>query len=72
VLTRWIVALSRYHNILKAEDAWVIDYDSAGPNDAKPTKSALRLKDLLETITGISFSSIPDLIYIVYNLMYHT
>ncbi|KAH0614521.1 uncharacterized protein H6S33_000157 [Morchella sextelata] len=44
-------ALSRYHNILKAEDAWVIDYDSAGPNDAKPTKSALRLKDLLETIT---------------------
>lgn len=44
-------ALSRYHNILNAEDAWVIDYDSAGSNDAKPTKSALRLKDLLETIT---------------------
>lgn len=45
------VALSRYHNILSADDAWVIDYDSADPNDTKPTKSAIRLKDLLETIT---------------------
>ncbi|KAL7275623.1 hypothetical protein RUND412_001434 [Rhizina undulata] len=44
-------ALSRYQNILSAEDAWVLDYDSVEANETKPTKSAMRLKDLLETIT---------------------
>lgn len=47
----YTVALSRYQNIINAEDAWQIDYDSVEANEAKPTKSALRLKDLLETIT---------------------
>lgn len=46
------VALSRFQNILNADDAWQIDYDSVEEHDAKPTKSAIRLKDLLETITG--------------------
>ncbi|RPA89814.1 hypothetical protein L873DRAFT_1822137 [Choiromyces venosus 120613-1] len=44
-------ALSRYHNILDAEDAWVLDYDSVEPKETKPTKSAIRLRDLLETVT---------------------
>jgi len=55
------VALSRYHTILAAPDAWVLDYDSVEPADSKPTKSAIRLKDLVETVTDgyrplISFS----------------
>jgi hypothetical protein len=54
-------ALSRYHNILSASDAWVLDYDAVLPAESKPTKSTLRLKDLLENITDsyrplISFS----------------
>lgn len=54
-------ALARYQNILESEDAWQIDYDSVDPGDSKPTKSAMRLKDLLETVTDtyrplISFS----------------
>ena len=55
------VALSRYHTILAAPDAWILDYDSVEPTDSKPTKSAIRLKDLIETVTDsyrplISFS----------------
>lgn len=46
------VALSRFQNILSADDASQIDYDFVEEHDAKPTKSAIRLKDLLETITG--------------------
>ncbi|KAI5820175.1 TIP-1 family-domain-containing protein [Pyronema omphalodes] len=54
-------ALSRYHSILDAPDAWVIDYDIVEASESKPTKSATRLKDLLETVTEsyrplISFS----------------
>ncbi|TGZ85375.1 hypothetical protein EX30DRAFT_314397, partial [Ascodesmis nigricans] len=54
-------ALARYESIITADDAWEIDYDSVDPADSKPTKSAMRLKDLLETITEtyrplISFS----------------
>ncbi|KAF8437405.1 TIP-1 family-domain-containing protein [Terfezia claveryi] len=44
-------ALSRYQNIVNADDAWQIDYDSVEEHEAKPTKSAMRVKDLLETIT---------------------
>ena len=51
-LSPFIVALSRYQNILVAKDAWEIDYDSVEEREAKPTKSAIRLKDLLEAITG--------------------
>jgi hypothetical protein len=54
-------ALSRYQTILAAPDAWTLDYDSVEPFDSKPTKSAIHLKDLLETVTDsyrplISFS----------------
>ncbi|KAK9371018.1 TIP-1 family-domain-containing protein [Lipomyces kononenkoae] len=44
-------ALARYEEIITAPDAWVIDFDSVGDTESKPTKSALRLRDLLETIT---------------------
>ena len=47
-----LVALSRYQNIISANDAWQIDDDSVEANETKPTRSAIRLKDLLETITG--------------------
>ncbi|KAF3938505.1 hypothetical protein ABW19_dt0206149 [Dactylella cylindrospora] len=53
---KWLVveknfALARYENIIAAEDAWVIDYDTVEPHETKPTKSALRVKDLLELVT---------------------
>jgi RAD50-interacting protein 1 len=54
------VALSRYQTIVSAKDAWEIDYDSVDPSMTKSTKSAIRLKDLLETITG--YSSFPPLV----------
>ncbi|KAK6541193.1 hypothetical protein TWF694_008562 [Orbilia ellipsospora] len=44
-------ALARYENIIAAEDAWIIDYDSVEPNETKPTKSAFRVKELLELVT---------------------
>lgn len=44
-------ALSRYHTILTGEDAWTLDYDSVQAHETKPTRSALRLKDLLEAVT---------------------
>ncbi|KAJ6262705.1 hypothetical protein Dda_1261 [Drechslerella dactyloides] len=44
-------ALDRYENIIAAEDAWVIDYDSVEPSETKPTKSAFRVKELLELVT---------------------
>ena len=47
--------------MITAEDAWALDFDSLEHGSTKPTKSAIRLKDLLETITEryrplISFS----------------
>ncbi|KAK9313003.1 TIP-1 family-domain-containing protein [Lipomyces starkeyi] len=44
-------ALTRYQEIITTPDAWVIDFDSVGETESKPTKSALRLRDLLETIS---------------------
>ncbi|KAF3919654.1 hypothetical protein ABW20_dc0105125 [Dactylellina cionopaga] len=44
-------ALARYENIIAADDAWIIDYDSVEPNETKPTKSAFRVKELLELVT---------------------
>ena len=49
------VALSRYQNIIQADDASEIDYDSLDPGATKPTKAAIRVNDLLETITGERF-----------------
>ncbi|KZF24559.1 RINT-1 family protein [Xylona heveae TC161] len=53
---RWLqvekdFALSRYHNILETADSGEIDYDSVDPGITKPTKAAIRVNDLLETIT---------------------
>ncbi|KAK6505391.1 hypothetical protein TWF481_007296 [Arthrobotrys musiformis] len=53
---KWLVvekdfALARYENIIAAEDAWAIDYDAVEPNETKPTKSAFRVKELLELVT---------------------
>ncbi|KAI9785874.1 MAG: hypothetical protein M1816_008201 [Peltula sp. TS41687] len=63
---RWLeveknFALSRYQSIVDAKDAGEIDYDSVEPAATKPTKAAIRVNDLLETITEryrplISFS----------------
>ncbi|KAK9458490.1 TIP-1 family-domain-containing protein [Lipomyces oligophaga] len=44
-------ALARYKEIIEAQDAWIVDFDASGLGEAKPTKSALRLKDLLEAVS---------------------
>ena len=44
-------AMTRYENIIKATDNWEIDYDSVDPGMTKPTKAAIRVNDLVETIT---------------------
>ncbi|KAI9680836.1 MAG: hypothetical protein M1817_004276 [Caeruleum heppii] len=44
-------ALSRYQNIIDSPDAGEIDLDSVEPSVTKPTKAAIRVNDLLETIT---------------------
>ncbi|KAI9804130.1 MAG: hypothetical protein M1825_001532 [Sarcosagium campestre] len=53
---RWLqvekeFALSRYQDIIDAPDGREIDYESVEPNATKPTKAAIRVNDLLETIT---------------------
>ncbi|CBX98007.1 similar to RINT-1 family protein [Plenodomus lingam JN3] len=54
---RWLqvekdFALSRYQNIVEAPDFGDLDYESVDPKSTKPTKGAIRVNDLLETITG--------------------
>ena len=44
-------ALDRYHNIISSPDSGDIDYDSPLPGTTKPTKGAIRVNDLLETVT---------------------
>ncbi|MCJ1398688.1 hypothetical protein MMC11_001889 [Xylographa trunciseda] len=44
-------ALSRYENIIAPAESREIDYDSVDPGMTKPTKAAIRVNDLLETIT---------------------
>ncbi|KAF2846034.1 RINT-1 family protein-like protein [Plenodomus tracheiphilus IPT5] len=53
---RWLqvekdFALSRYQNIVEAPDFGDLDYESVDPKSTKPTKGAIRVNDLLETIT---------------------
>ncbi|OCK84908.1 hypothetical protein K432DRAFT_378152 [Lepidopterella palustris CBS 459.81] len=53
---RWLqvekdFALARYQNIISAPDNGDLDYDSVDPGSTKPTKGAIRVNDLLETIT---------------------
>ncbi|KAF2500015.1 hypothetical protein BU16DRAFT_452672 [Lophium mytilinum] len=44
-------ALSRYQEIISAPDTGDLDYESVNSNATKPTKGAIRVNDLLETIT---------------------
>ncbi|KAI4204276.1 MAG: hypothetical protein LQ350_001256 [Teloschistes chrysophthalmus] len=44
-------ALSRYHSIITPSTSFEIDYDSVEPTATKPTNAAIRVNDLLETIT---------------------
>ena len=48
---RFLVALSRYQDIIDAPESGEIDYDSVGHSATKPTYAAIRVNDLLETIT---------------------
>ena len=53
---RWLLvekdfALIRYKDIIEAPESFEIDYDSVDPNATKPTHAAVRVHDLLETIT---------------------
>lgn len=51
-LTELVVALSRYQEIIEAPESGEIDYESVDPGATKPTNGAIRVNDLLETITG--------------------
>ncbi|KAJ4384746.1 hypothetical protein N0V86_000348 [Didymella sp. IMI 355093] len=44
-------ALKRYHEIVEADDWRDLDYESVDMKATKPTKGAIRVNDLLETIT---------------------
>ncbi|KAG5291106.1 RINT-1 family protein [Histoplasma capsulatum G186AR] len=44
-------ALSRYQDIIEGADSGEIDYYGVEPSATKPTKAAIRVNDLLETIT---------------------
>lgn len=53
---RWLqvekdFALARYKDIIDTADSGQIDYDGVGLTATKPTKAAIRVNDLLETIT---------------------
>ncbi|KAI0196998.1 RINT-1 family protein [Astrocystis sublimbata] len=45
-------ALERFHAILDAPDARNIDYDYSAPGKMKPTYGAVRVTDLLKTVTS--------------------
>ncbi|KAI9697858.1 MAG: hypothetical protein M1820_007645 [Bogoriella megaspora] len=53
---RWLhvereFALARYESIISNPDSSTLDYDSVDPHATKPTAAAIRVNDLLETIT---------------------
>ncbi|KAH8819510.1 TIP-1 family-domain-containing protein [Xylogone sp. PMI_703] len=45
-------ALERYQEILESPDSGLIDYDSVGPGKTKPTYGAIKVMDLLKTVTN--------------------
>ncbi|RYP60066.1 hypothetical protein DL769_008292 [Monosporascus sp. CRB-8-3] len=45
-------ALERFHTIMSSADARNIDYDYSGPGKMKPTVGAVRITDLLRTVTS--------------------
>lgn len=44
-------ALSRYQDIVDADDSFDLDFDSLGAGKTKPSKAAIRVNDLLEATT---------------------
>jgi RAD50-interacting protein 1 len=55
---RWLhvekeFALTRYKDIIDTPESGQIDYDGVEPNVTKPTNAAIRVNDLLETITDL-------------------
>ncbi|KUL90627.1 hypothetical protein ZTR_00127 [Talaromyces verruculosus] len=55
---RWLrvekeFALSRYKDIIDTPESGQIDYDGVDANVTKPTSAAIRVNDLLETITDL-------------------
>lgn len=53
---RWLkierdFALSRYESIISSQGSFELDFDAADPGTTKPTRAAIRVNDLLETIT---------------------
>ncbi|KAK5125106.1 hypothetical protein LTR85_000780 [Meristemomyces frigidus] len=44
-------AMSRYRSIVLSDEAGELDYESVSADTTKPTKMAIRVNDLLETIT---------------------
>lgn len=46
-------ALERYQTIMAAPDARALDYDFSGPGKTKPTFAAVRVTDLLRTVTTL-------------------
>ena len=52
------VALARYQSITEAPDFGDLDYESVDLKATKPTKGAIRVNDLLETITGESTQAV--------------
>lgn len=46
--------MSRYQSIVDSPESNEIDYDSVEASATKPTNGAIRVNDLLETITGIA------------------
>lgn len=51
LLNEVIVALFRYQSIIDEKESGDIDFDSVSPDVTKPTNAAIRVNDLLETIT---------------------
>ncbi|KAI0006733.1 RINT-1 family protein [Xylariaceae sp. FL0662B] len=45
-------ALERYHGIMNSPDARIIDYDHSGSGKMKPTFGAVRVTDLLKSVTS--------------------
>lgn len=53
---RWLdverdFALARYNSIIEAAEGGELDWDSVASDATKPTKAAIRVNDLLETVT---------------------
>lgn len=56
------VAFARYENITSTAESGELDFDSVDANTSKPSKQAIRVNDLLETITGKTEASLSYLL----------